>query len=113
MSKENVASAKVEEPTVRITRARARADSTFRVSLPPKPPIKPDQKQVVRANPKRPASGENKPSANAGLQPKRRAVLKDVTNVLCENLYMNCASRTKVQASILPFFELSLMCILL
>lgn len=108
MSKENNAFARVEEPTVvRITRARARADSILRGLLPPKPSSKPDRKQAVRVNSKRPASDENKPSSNAGLQHKRRAVLKDVTNVLCENSYMNCASRTKVQARILSFFELS------
>ena len=112
MNKENITSAKIEEPTVRITRARAKAATKSGGLLPPKPPIKLDQMQVVRTNSKRPASNENKPSAtaNAGLQHKRRATLKDVTNVVSENSYMNCISTTKVEARILSFFELYIMC---
>ncbi|RVW54026.1 Cyclin-A2-1 [Vitis vinifera] len=107
MNKENITSAKIEEPTVRITRARAKAATKSGGLLPPKPPIKLDEMQVVRTNSKRPASNENKPSAtaNAGLQHKRRATLKDVTNVVSENSYMNCISTTKVEARILSFFE--------
>lgn len=101
MNKENITSAKIEEPTVRITRARAKAATKSGGLLPPKPPIKLDQMQVVRTNSKRAASDENKPSAtaNAGLQHKRRAALKDVTNVVSENSYMNCISTTKVEIS--------------
>lgn len=101
MNKENITSAEIEEPTVRITRARAKAATKSGGLLPPKPPIKLDEMQVVRTNSKRPASNENKPSAtaNAGLQHKRRATLKDVTNVVSENSYMNCISTTKVEIS--------------
>lgn len=99
MNKENIIAAKFEEPTVRITRARAKALSTSGGILPSsKGLIKQDQKRVLRTNSKRPASDENKPNATtAGLQHKRRAVLKDVTNVFCESSYMNCINATKVQ----------------
>ncbi|PQM36900.1 cyclin-A2-1 [Prunus yedoensis var. nudiflora] len=63
MNKENTNAAKGGEPTVRITRARAKAFGT---------------------------SGEH----------KRRAVLKDVANVICENSYVKCTTdASQVQAS--------------
>lgn len=102
MNKENTIAAKVEEPTIRITRARAKALGTSGVILPSsKPTNKQDQKRVLRTNSKRAASDENKPTvtAIAGLQHKRRAVLKDVTNMFCENSYMDCIIATKCQPS--------------
>lgn len=103
MNKENTNAAKVEEPTVRITRARAKAYGTSgEVVSSSKPFFKEDQKHGVRANSKRAASDENKGSAIAtiGLQHKRRAVLKDVANVICENSYVKCTTdASQVQAS--------------
>ncbi|KAF9612821.1 hypothetical protein IFM89_004231 [Coptis chinensis] len=84
---------KVEPPT-RITRARAAASNASMGVLPPKPPTK-----TLRATSKRLASDENSASSSvtAGIHCKRRAVLKDVTNICCENLYKGCISAAKVQ----------------
>jgi len=98
MNKENATAAKHEEPTTRITRARAKASGTS-VGLFPasKPSFKQDQKHPLREKTKRAASDENKSCSTsvAGLKHKRRAVLKDVTNVLCENSHLNCNIATK------------------
>ncbi|XP_011026521.1 PREDICTED: cyclin-A2-2-like isoform X2 [Populus euphratica] len=100
MNKENATAAKHEEPTTRVTRARAKASGTS-VGLFPasKPSFKQDQKHPLRAKTKRAASDENKSCSTsvAGLKHKRRAVLKDVTNVLCENSHLNCNIATKQQ----------------
>ncbi|KAJ6957253.1 hypothetical protein D5086_031602 [Populus alba] len=102
MNKENATAAKHEEPTTRITRARAKASGTS-VGLFPasKPSFKQDQKHPLRSKAKRAASDENKSCSTsvAGLKHKRRAVLKDVTNVLCENSHLNCNIATKQQTS--------------
>ncbi|XP_077225298.1 cyclin-A2-4-like [Tasmannia lanceolata] len=91
------------EPTARLTRARAAACR----STAGKPPLKPssmnqDQKLVLRGNSKRAASDENNHTAPvaASLQHKKRAVLKDVTNVFCENSYKNCVNAAKMQTRI-------------
>ncbi|KAF2286905.1 hypothetical protein GH714_035210 [Hevea brasiliensis] len=100
MDKENTVAARVEEPATRVTRARAKALETSGGILPAsKPSFKEDQKRVHRANTKRIASDDNKASviAISGLQCKRRAVLKDVTNLTRENSYTNCINGTKVQ----------------
>ncbi|KAJ9168372.1 hypothetical protein P3X46_019907 [Hevea brasiliensis] len=99
MNIENKVAAKVEEPSTRMTRARAKALETL---LPAsKPSFKKDQKCVLRANTKRTASDDNKASVTviSGLQCKRRAVLKDVTNLTRENSYANCINGTKDQTS--------------
>ncbi|KAJ6295508.1 hypothetical protein OIU76_027410 [Salix suchowensis] len=102
MNKENATAAKFEEPTTRITRARAKASGTS-VGLFPatKPSFKQDQKHLLRAKTKRAASDENKSCSTsvAGLKHKRRAVLKDVTNILCENSHLNCNIATKQHTS--------------
>lgn len=88
MNKENTNVANNEEPSGRITRARAKALGASVGTLPSvEPPFKPDQKLGLRENSKRAASDESKGPAIAtdGLQHKRRAVLKDVTNIFCEN----------------------------
>lgn len=98
MNKENAAAAKVEEPTSRITRARAKALGTSGGVFPSaKPTFKPDQKRAHKVNSKR-AADENKASmtATSGLQHKRRAVLKDVTNI-SENSNVNCNNVAEVQ----------------
>ncbi|KAJ0090926.1 hypothetical protein Patl1_12827 [Pistacia atlantica] len=100
MNKENVTAAKVEEPTSRITRARAKALGISGGVFPSaKPTVKPDQKHAHKVNSKR-AADENKASttATSGLQHKRRAVLKDVTNI-SENSNVNCNNVAKVQST--------------
>ncbi|KAK9273034.1 hypothetical protein L1049_017841 [Liquidambar formosana] len=102
MNKENIIAAKVEEPTIRITRARVKAlGMSGGILRSSKPSIDQDQKPVLRANSKRAALDENKPTvtATAGLPHKRRAVLKDVTNIVCENSYTNCINAAKIQPS--------------
>lgn len=96
MNKENIISTKVEEPTLRITRARAKAlaPSGRVIQKPPRP----DQSRVLRTNCKRLASDENKSTAPAsGLQKKRRATLTDVTNLLCDKSYARCFTAGKLQ----------------
>lgn len=108
MNKENKTAAKIEEPTSRITRAKAKVLGTSGGIFPSsKPTFKRGHKHVLRVNPKRAASDENKASvaATSGIQHKRRAVLKDVTNI-CENSQRNYSSfakiQTRKQASISP-----------
>lgn len=106
MNEENTTAAKLEEPTARITRARAKALGTSGGVLPaPKPSFKQDQKYALRSKTKRAASDENKAVATAiaGLQHKRRAVLKDVTNISCENSCANCIDATKIQVRLCCF----------
>uniref|UniRef100_A0A5B7CC44 Putative cyclin-A2-2-like n=1 Tax=Davidia involucrata TaxID=16924 RepID=A0A5B7CC44_DAVIN len=97
MNKESRTAAKFEEPTVRITRAQAKALGSSGEFPPSKPFIKQDQKRVLRPNPKRAASDENKPGITvACLQHKKRAVLKDVTNI-CDNSYINSINAAKIE----------------
>ncbi|KAM7260280.1 hypothetical protein ACFE04_016021 [Oxalis oulophora] len=97
MDKENIPTM---ESTSRITRSRAKALGTS-VGIPPmsKPSFKPDQKRAVKAKSKRAASGhnENTGKAVAGVQPKRRGVLKDRTNILADDLNINSVNEAIVQ----------------
>lgn len=99
MNKENRNAARVEEPSVRITRARAKAFGTSAEVLSSSQPVKQGQKRALRANSKKGASEENKASiiSTIGLQHKRRAVLKDVTN---SNVDWTDASQVQVQISV-------------
>ncbi|XWS17014.1 hypothetical protein CRYUN_Cryun33cG0031300 [Craigia yunnanensis] len=102
MNKENEPIGKVEEPNGRITRARSKAlGAAGGICSSSKPSFKQDQKRVLQLNSKRAASDENKASVTAtvGLQPKRRAVLKDVTNVCADSLYMHCINATEIQTT--------------
>lgn len=107
MNKENESTEEVEEPTGRITRARYKAlRAAGGICSSSKPSFKQEQKRVLRLNSKRAASDENKASVSAtvGLQPKRRAVLKNVTNVSDDTLYMDCTNATKKQVRKSNFF---------
>ncbi|CAK9168457.1 unnamed protein product [Ilex paraguariensis] len=99
--KENGTNATFQQPTVRITRTHAKALGSSGGLPPLIPSAKQDQKRVFRPNSKRAALDENKAAVNvtAGLQHKKRAVLKDVTNVFCENSYVNFSNATKIQPS--------------
>ncbi|XP_061346281.1 cyclin-A2-2-like [Gastrolobium bilobum] len=97
MNKVNTVCAKDEERPLRITRARARALG----GIPPysRPPsFKNEQKNALRVNPKRAAS-ENKNSevVPAILQPKKRAVFTDVTNI-CAKSHDKSIKASKVLA---------------
>ncbi|XVF47927.1 hypothetical protein PTKIN_Ptkin03bG0149000 [Pterospermum kingtungense] len=100
MNKEN--EPKVEEPTGRITRARSKAlGEAGGISFSSKPSFKQDQKRVLRVNSERAALDENKASitAKVGLQPKRKAVLKDVSNVYSDRTYKDYINATKIQTT--------------
>ncbi|KAL8521954.1 hypothetical protein ACS0TY_012199 [Phlomoides rotata] len=92
MNDENSASY-LNEPTSRITRARAKA----LCSSSGLPPLHPSAMQdAKRAGLKRTAS-ENQPGGRSAAcpQPKKRAVLKDVTNINCEDLYKGCITAAR------------------
>ncbi|XP_057514675.1 cyclin-A2-4-like isoform X2 [Actinidia eriantha] len=96
MKKENLASSVVGEPIVRMTRARAAARCATGGISPSKATKQQNQKRVLRTNSKRTAlDEENMAPVPAGVQNKRRAVLKDVTNVRC-NSYRNCLITAKL-----------------
>lgn len=107
MNKENEPNENVQEPTGRITRARSKTlGAAGGISFSSKPSFKQDQKRVLQVNSKRAASEENKASmtAKVGLQPKRRAMLKDVTNVCADSSYKDYINETKIQVHIFFFF---------
>ncbi|KAL2236964.1 UNVERIFIED_CONTAM: Cyclin-A2-1 [Sesamum indicum] len=89
------------EPTVRITRARAKVLRPSNGLPPLYPSAKQDDRRVLRANSKRAASDNNKTAASSAACPqhKRRAVLKDVTNITCQSLYINCTNAAACQVS--------------
>lgn len=96
-------SSNLKVPTMRITRARAKTLGSSGGLPPLHPSVKQDKKQGLLAQgtkSKRPAPDENKSvnySSTASQQPKRRAVLADVSNVLCKNPCMNCIDGSKFQ----------------
>ncbi|KAA8540443.1 hypothetical protein F0562_024638 [Nyssa sinensis] len=98
MKKENLVIANVGQPTARITRARAAVCSASRGMPPSEAPKQQARKRVLQTNSKRAALDETNTSASvtAYVQHKRRAVLKDVTNVCCENSYRNCLNAAKI-----------------
>lgn len=101
MNKGNTAAAKNEEPTARITRARARAlGISGGVSPTSKAVFKPGQKRAHKTHSKRTGSDEKKTlmPSTLGLQHKRRAALKDVTNIR-ENSQVNSNNAAKNQVN--------------
>ncbi|KAK2651406.1 hypothetical protein Ddye_011262 [Dipteronia dyeriana] len=101
MKRQSSITANVGDLNGRITRARAAALRSSGDMAPSKATTEQNKKRVLRGNPKTAALDENTTTNvpdNQVLQRKRRAVLQDVTNVLCENSYMNCFSATKIQA---------------
>ncbi|KAL6603291.1 hypothetical protein ACP70R_043652 [Stipagrostis hirtigluma subsp. patula] len=97
--KENSVLVACQAPNGRITRAQAAAKRgrlgvVPSLSLPPKN----DRKQVAKGKTKRGTSDENTSATPSGPQPKRRTVLKDVTNISRANSNQNCTAATKLQA---------------
>lgn len=99
MEKENWATANAEELTTRVTRSRAATYRASKQMLPKNASMPQEQKRTSQSNLKRPALEEKNNAASATTAPqcKKRAVLKDVANICCENLYMNCIDATKIQ----------------
>ncbi|XP_020581116.1 cyclin-A2-1-like isoform X2 [Phalaenopsis equestris] len=83
-----------------VTRARAASLASHGRRLLPRPPLIPDKKQTKVGRTKRVISEENNPTAPYAVtsQNKKRAVLKDVSNVCRESSYRNCANAVKIQA---------------
>ena len=93
------------EPTARVTRSRAAAIRSSGTILGSKVSKKQDQKQVLPKNYKRAASDQRNtiaPETTSG-QKKRRGVLKDVTNVCCNNSYTNCLHAAKISVCVMFF----------
>ncbi|MCL7049720.1 hypothetical protein MKW94_012820 [Papaver nudicaule] len=87
-----------EECTTRMTRSRAAVSSASSVRLPPKVPTKQELKRSIRENSKRRADlDENNLTVSSRYQNKKRAVFKDVTNVLCDTSYRKCITASKIQ----------------
>lgn len=108
MNDENRSSNLREPPIGRVTRARAKTFGSSVGGLPPlHPSTKQNDKPVSRANLKRAASDDNTSSTQlaSGPQHKKRAALKDVTNVTCGKLYSNIINATKDQVSLYHSFE--------
>ncbi|KAL6985349.1 hypothetical protein U1Q18_018725 [Sarracenia purpurea var. burkii] len=101
MNKENRIAAEFEEPNVRITRSQAKGLATSRGLPPLRPPTKQDQKPIRQQNSKRSAPDENKHSISvtAAVWHKKRAVLKDTTNIFCDSSHINCIHAAKVQST--------------
>lgn len=100
MKKENSVLSGHGAATGRITRARAAASciSSGVLSLN-LPPTKPEKKQVQRGKTKR--DENNYAAPTAAFQHKKRAVLRDVTNVCCETSYKDCINAAKLQSKAL------------
>ncbi|KAM7483707.1 hypothetical protein LguiB_008290 [Lonicera macranthoides] len=100
MRKENVVNAMV--PTARVTRSQAAAIRSSGTILGSRVSKQQDQKQVLPKNYKRAASDQRNimaPETTSG-QKKRRGVLKDITNVCCNNSYTNCLHAAKITKKI-------------
>ncbi|KAF5763887.1 hypothetical protein HanXRQr2_Chr15g0685601 [Helianthus annuus] len=82
------------EPAFRVTRARVAASQSSSSELLKEQGVG----RLMRKNSKRSVQDENKNNgvATGGVQNKRRAVLKDVTNMCCDNSYKNCIVPAKI-----------------
>jgi cyclin A len=81
--------------SVRITRSQAAANRTRSGLAPYVPlPLKTEYKHAVKGKMKREASGENADAGASAPQPKRRTVLKNVTNISCAKTSKRCNTVT-------------------
>ena len=87
-------------PSGRVTRAQV-ANNSRRcgVAHPALVPVRTEQKPTAKGKMKRGALDENTcvSAVAKAPHPKRRAVLKDVTNISCANSFRNCTAVTKLQ----------------
>ncbi|KAK4769353.1 hypothetical protein SAY86_027503 [Trapa natans] len=91
-----------EVSSVRITRARAKMlGASSRILRSSRPSFKQDRKGGIHENAKRAAVSKNKTFLDgaAPSQRKRRVVLTDVTNILCDNAHVNHVKALKIQNS--------------
>lgn len=107
MNTENVPAANIQGPIGRVTRARAKVLGATG-GLPPLHPVgKQDHKQTLQPKTKR-ALSDNKSATDVAsvVQPKRRAVLKDITNKPLDDSNIKTATGNKVQVHIF-FYQFS------
>ncbi|KAM0011474.1 putative cyclin domain-containing protein [Helianthus debilis subsp. tardiflorus] len=97
MNKENVRTANIEEPTKRITRAQAKALGVSGDLPPLHPQAKQRNNQFQQPNSKRGSSDNKSADVRASFQSKRRAVLKDVTNMPFNKLNTKVIGDIKIQ----------------
>lgn len=105
--KENPELIACQAPNGRITRAQAAANRRSVGAFPsvPKAPVpfaaKTERKQTAQGKTKRGSSYDNSSASAAisGPQPKRRAVLRDVTNLRNANSTKTSAAAPKLQVS--------------
>ena len=91
----------VEDRSGRITRARAKELSESG-DVPCSSKSSGVQKHIVRANSKRMASDDINicSISSSGLPNKRRAVLKDVTNISTKGSDKNCRNASNIQVNL-------------
>ncbi|XP_044485485.1 cyclin-A2-4-like isoform X3 [Mangifera indica] len=99
MKKQNSMTSNIGDFAGRITRARAAALSSAGQMPPLKDHVEENKRMARRGNTKRAALDENNTDApdNPHHQHKRRAVLRDVTNVCCKSSCKSCFNDTKIQ----------------
>lgn len=100
--KENPVLTACQAPSGRITRAQAAANrGRFGFAPSVSLPARTERKQTAKGKTKRGALDEitSASTATSAPQPKRRTVLKDVTNIGCANSSKNCTTTSKLQVS--------------
>lgn len=98
MRKENLVKSYSGEPSARITRARAALCQQNGAITSGEPSKEYVHKVALRINSKRPALDEknDKASLIPCTRHKKRAILKDVTNISCESPHKKCLNATKL-----------------
>ncbi|KAI7757241.1 hypothetical protein M8C21_023762 [Ambrosia artemisiifolia] len=99
MNKENVRAANIKGPTKRITRAQAKALGISGDLPPLHPRAKQEFNQFLQPSSKRGSSENKSTDVVSNFQSKRRAVLKDVTNMPFSDLNMKVINDVKIQTS--------------
>lgn len=101
MKKQNSMTSNVGDFAGRITRAQAAALSSAGQMPPLKDHVEENKRMARQGNTKRAALDENNTDApdNPHHQHKRRAVLRDVTNVCCKSSCKSCFNDTKIQVN--------------
>uniref|UniRef100_A0A453GVW3 Cyclin N-terminal domain-containing protein n=1 Tax=Aegilops tauschii subsp. strangulata TaxID=200361 RepID=A0A453GVW3_AEGTS len=98
--KDNAVLIACQAPNGRVTRAQAANRGRFGVPHPAPVPVRTERKPATKGKAKRGASDENTCASalTSAPPPKRRAALKDVTNISCANSFRNCTAVTKLQS---------------
>ncbi|KAL1810506.1 hypothetical protein ACET3Z_027496 [Daucus carota] len=92
MKNKNILAAVVRDPTARVTRAQAAASQSSEGMNN----LDASKQHLQKQNNSKRVALDEKNSCAPTNQHKRRAVLKDVTNICCDNSYRNCVNATKL-----------------